>query len=79
MYSLGQKFWQTMHVSQSCRQAEYHVASWSSWLHAVMPALHSHGCRLIVSVRAGAWQSLQNCQFTAKNRPVFASICSTQQ
>jgi hypothetical protein len=78
-YSLGQKFWQTMHVSQGCKQAEYQVASWSSWLHAVMPALHSHGCRLRVSVRAGAWQSLQNCKFTAKNRPVFASIFSTQQ
>jgi hypothetical protein len=78
-YSLGQKFWQTMDVSQGCKQAEYHVASWSSWLHAVMPALHSHGCRLRVSVRAGAWHSLQNCHFTAKNRPVVASIFSTQQ
>jgi hypothetical protein len=79
MYSSGQKFGQTMDVSQGCKQAEHQVAIWSTWLHAVMPAPHSHGCRLRVSLRAGTWQSLQNCNFTAKNRPVFASICSTQQ
>jgi hypothetical protein len=78
-YSSGQKFGQTMDVSQGCKQAEHQVAFWSTWLHAVMPVPHSHGCRLRVSLRAGTWQSLQNCQFTAKNRPVFASICSTQQ
>jgi hypothetical protein len=77
--SSGQKFGQTMDVSQGCKQAEYQYAFWSTWLHAVMPAPHSHGCRLRVSLRAGTWQSLQNCNFTAKNRPVFASICSTQQ
>jgi hypothetical protein len=78
-YSSGQKFGQTMDVSQGCQQAEYQYAFWSTWLHAVMPAPHSHGCRLRVSLRAETWQSLQNCNFTAKNRPVFASICSTQQ
>jgi hypothetical protein len=79
IYSTGQKFGQTMDVSQGCKQALYQYAFWSTWLHAVMPAPHSHGCRLRVSLRAGTWQSLQNCNFTAKNRPVFASICSTQQ
>jgi hypothetical protein len=42
MYSLGQKFWQTMHVTQNCHQAEYPSAYWPAVLHAFMGAQHSH-------------------------------------
>jgi hypothetical protein len=45
-YSFGQKFGQTMNVSQGCKQAEYQGAFRYTLLHPVMPALHSHGCRL---------------------------------
>jgi hypothetical protein len=41
-YSLGQKFWQTMHVTQNCHQAEYPSAYWPAVLHAFMGAQHSH-------------------------------------
>jgi hypothetical protein len=43
LYSVGQTFEQTMHVSQDCKQAEYPFACCSSVLHALMSALHSHG------------------------------------
>lgn len=43
-------------------------------LHALMLALHSHSCRLRVSLAAVTWLSLQNCNIFARNRHVFTGI-----